>query len=1157
MDFRKKIGIEYGDITPNISNEDNIKFINLKLASMGLPIYNAGSEYKGSSQYIIDLFEELINDYKEKMRLRDCRETPINKRIYNFLTEYFADVDEDIDIIIDSFTLDRYGLARVLSLPPDGDEFISEYLKSYKIKQGILNNPLHDRRTTKGSFHIVEGGLEIPFDKKVVPKIVFARLYKEAINPPEELMMLPFTSNQKEQAKTFVSLLVKPAISPEVKGVVNEKYMEILFTTPGSLVCSLDFVESVFGNAGDIGNHINDSSLDVEHWSGHTGYIILAPHLTKLKKKDLGLPHFNDANERQKNEGMCYKNDDELYNDGSPFKITCRDSKGVVITLIADNYFGYSKKEIKTQMSYATNLYGMSEEEHSGGTIAFRRTNVGENFDALKEIGDENYSFEEVKKNYSSLMEIKKENYGIDNIYKNIIYLPENIEIDLHKTEIKWMYNDKYESIKMMPTYHYILPSGDKFHMEKHPIAPAWKLIRTASEGTYCHKPCTVSGGGKSEISKSLDNSIIYGTYYSHNLVKDLDRVQKIINYNYKNRWSNNPNRKRKSRNILSPKRSLGSVIKLLTPSENYTEEFNSYLDDIPNYIKALVFMVKRFYLVEWGDDWRSHFTVDKVNGRPGNVVKYNGRKIRPSYLRVGFNKDGSWRIFKLRMDFMSAEKIQTEDDISVSVVLPRERLNYIEEQYKNRSLKFATNCEYRLFQRPDEAINVGYDKKAEYDLSQDNIFVTNYEPLNKEKVQDIKDDVMNFISYTKPVTEHIEKFLKGDDKYCIVSSEPRILDDNSKSKNLRYLENRGDFLEPIKNYISDMGSRFARKIPSSEEVLFPINSILAGRKNNPPEMDNGKKIPPLSVYNPIHYQELPELFMDYIASLSGKSPSTTGAGSEGALTKGPFNMLLPTYDLNNALLSYILTDYAGFSTPAGYVGVDGKVDHDISMFVPEMWCKLSEAEKRPEYLIKKGAFEKVEDFEYNGKLVLASRLGYRMTSKFAYLFMGKIFDEPQTVFDESLLKPETQDLELFVDGINNIVNGHEKIAKSYISDGTVVGAIPPLKALLYIMASGEYKGMKVDDDEFRELFKYDYVIKSDWYKERLENRQQIEIRLIKRKIDNLEAFINDSINESILDRFGYKEKLGLAKEKLEFYKSNKYLESLIGTIGADDVSLR
>ncbi len=46
-------------------------------------------------------------------------------------------------------------------------------------------------------------------------------------------------------------------------------------------------------------------------------------------------------------------------------------------------------------------------------------------------------------------------------------------------------------------------------------------------------------------------------------------------------------------------------------------------------------------------------------------------------------------------------------------------------------------------------------------------------------------------------------------------------------------------------------------------------------RRNNPPEKEAG--IRPLAVYNPIHYQELPELLMDYVCSFTGKSPSTTG----------------------------------------------------------------------------------------------------------------------------------------------------------------------------------------------------------------------------------------------------------------------------------------
>ncbi|GAL79078.1 best DB hits: PFAM: PF00639 [Algibacter lectus] len=52
------------------------------------------------------------------------------------------------------------------------------------------------------------------------------------------------------------------------------------------------------------------------------------PQLRTLKKKDVGLPNVDDATERQKRDGMCWKNEDELYNDGGAFKITCRDDRG-------------------------------------------------------------------------------------------------------------------------------------------------------------------------------------------------------------------------------------------------------------------------------------------------------------------------------------------------------------------------------------------------------------------------------------------------------------------------------------------------------------------------------------------------------------------------------------------------------------------------------------------------------------------------------------------------------------------------------------------------------------------------------------------------------------------------------------------------------------
>ena len=124
--------------------------------------------------------------------------------------------------------------------------------------------------------------------------------------------------------------------------------------------------------------------------------------------------------------------------------------------------------------------------------------------------------------------------------------------------------------------------------------------------------------------------------------------------------------------------------------------------------------MVKRFYKPEWGGDWRRHFSVDTINGTPGNELKFDSRKMMTTYLRVGFEQDGSWRTFGMRKDFQPAIKLQMEDDITASVVVPASALKHLNPDYKNPAVKFVKNCEYRLFQRPDDAIHRGYDKQTE-----------------------------------------------------------------------------------------------------------------------------------------------------------------------------------------------------------------------------------------------------------------------------------------------------------------------------------------------------------------------------------------------------------------------------------------------------------
>ncbi len=118
------------------------------------------------------------------------------------------------------------------------------------------------------------------------------------------------------------------------------------------------------------------------------------------------------------------------------------------------------------------------------------------------------------------------------------------------------------------------------------------------------------------------------------------------------------------------------------------------------------MFTVKRYYRPEWGDNWREHFTVDRINGFLGHELKFDGQKLVGNYLRVGYDPDGSWRIYKLRPDFHPADKVQVEDDITASVVLPREAIPDLDDRYRNPSVKLVANCESMLFQRPDDAIH-------------------------------------------------------------------------------------------------------------------------------------------------------------------------------------------------------------------------------------------------------------------------------------------------------------------------------------------------------------------------------------------------------------------------------------------------------------------
>ncbi|HBY63699.1 MAG TPA: hypothetical protein DEH78_28070 [Solibacterales bacterium] len=1116
--------------TYNDQERELTRYINLKLAALGQPT----SAYT-AEPYFLELAGPLLRNYHQKDLLLAERLCPVDGRIQRFLDSYLADTAPDGAPRLPSltFTLDRPGLARVLSVPARADHFRSRYLDSYRLRQGVLHNPASDRRTTQGVFHIVEGGLPVPADKMAVPRRAFATLLRLAFEPGDELLTLPFTADQETQSRLFVSLLLRPLVAPPT-GRDPRKTMEIRFFAPASLVSNLDFVESIFGNGGDPYLPENDAALDVMHWTGHTGCVILAPHLVGRKKKELGLPHWDQATERQRRDGMCWKDKNEEYNSGGAFKITCRDERGVMVTLIADNYYGYCKKEVKTQISYSANLFGMAEEEHAGGAIAYASYVLGHDYIGGRTVRMDQRPFTEAIGLLGAAAELKPEGYAVDTLYSNIFYVPGDAHFSVRDGLVRWQ--DGQLTLRAGDIY--IQPSGYRVQLEKQPGSNRWRLIGTRPEATFCHKPSTVSGGGKSEISKSIAYAVLQGPIFVKDYDIDMAHVEEILQRDFTSAYKEPPPGDRARRPILSADRSLGSVIKLLTASADYTDEYNRWLEQLPQTIRQLVCTIKRYYRPEWGGNWREHFTVDRVNGYLGHELKYDNEKLVGNYLRIGFDPGGAWRIFKLRPDFHPAAKVQMEDDISASVVVPRETLAGLPPGDARPCVKLLLNCERMLFQRPDDVVHRGFDKQAEADLSNPGAFLSNFEPLEAAQATAIRDRLVEFDQYSDPVKHLLNGFLEqGTPRYVVAPDHPRIVD-GKPTKNPRYLQLRPDLANPLDTYAAEVASRLYRGVRTGHPLHFPVDAVLAGRRGNPPDPKAG--LPPLAVYNPIHYQELPELFMDLISSLTGKSPSTTGFGSEGALTKRPFNALPPVVDLNNAIVSAILTGYAGFTTAAGFVGPRFRVDHDISLLVPEIWCRMRPEERDPAYLIREGLLEKLDDFDHDGRRVLASRLGYRITALFVDRLLGRIFEAPNAVLPEEVLQPEKQDFDSYCAGIHAIVESQRRVALEYFEDGSVSAACPPLKALLHIMAHGHDEGRGVEAPEIRSLFDRQAMLASGWYRLRLDTKQERDVRLWRRHLDaRRRAGLDDSD----------------AARELERVSRPGYIDELRGTIGADPLA--
>ena len=214
------------------------------------------------------------------------------------------------------------------------------------------------------------------------------------------------------------------------------------------------------------------------------------------------------------------------------------------------------------------------------------------------------------------------------------------------------------------------------------------------------------------------------------------------------------------------------------------------------------------------------------------------------------------------------------------------------------------------------------------------------------------------------------------------------------------------------------------------------------------------------------------------------------------------------------------------------------RVDHDISLLIPEVWCRMAPAERQPAFLIDNGYLERCADFEFDGRKVLSSRLGWRMTASFVRTFFGRVFNYPHAVFTEEILRPEKQDMAVFADGMDNIVNTHKR-GRGTVFCGWQRGlGLPAAASLLHIMAHGQHEGRDASHPEFRALFTRENVLASDWYAARLAAKQEHDICLWRGHANYLQNFLRKKNYAEEAKRLGIAAKLEAAWET--YHKANR-----------------
>ena len=119
QDLQFAIGFDPATQSSLVYGKDMVEFINLQLAALGEPIFGKHEDYP-----LLQMGQTLMAHYQAKDRFRDELRPPCDQRIQNWLGSYLDDVEGEAPRLPGkTVSLSQHGVARVLSLPGEGDVF--------------------------------------------------------------------------------------------------------------------------------------------------------------------------------------------------------------------------------------------------------------------------------------------------------------------------------------------------------------------------------------------------------------------------------------------------------------------------------------------------------------------------------------------------------------------------------------------------------------------------------------------------------------------------------------------------------------------------------------------------------------------------------------------------------------------------------------------------------------------------------------------------------------------------------------------------------------------------------------------------------------------------------------------------------------------------